>query len=174
MYIISFSDLNFHGRILKCTWLRWTRFYIWTQSAIFIPISNFFVNLFSKLPNEMRHLFASRYSLMASFDIEKCTVPRPLLQPLWCMLVDSTILERIIYYLPYTQHLQKKKFFFDCNNYCTQMNLLWLYCHPINLLSTYHTFWNLLLLIILFSINGVVRRWTQPLCHCVLLNPQWA
>ena len=100
MYIISFSDLNFHGRILKCTWLRWTRFYIWTQSAIFIPISNFFVNLFSKLPNEMRHLFASRYSLMASFDIEKCTVPRPLLQPLWCMLVDSTILERIIYILP--------------------------------------------------------------------------
>ena len=101
MYIISFSDLNFHGRILKCTWLRWTRFYIWTQSAIFIPISNFFVNLFSKLPNEMRHLFASQYtSLMASFDIEKCTVPQPLLQPLWCMLVDSTILERIIYYLP--------------------------------------------------------------------------
>ena len=90
------------------TWCRLTRFFIWPQSAIFIPILKFFVTFFSKLPNEMRHLFASRYSMMASFDIEKCTVPRPLLQPLWCMLVDSTILERIIYYLPYiTQHLQK-------------------------------------------------------------------
>ena len=116
-------------------------FHLATECNIYPYFKIFFVTLFSKLPNEMRHLFASRYSLMASFDIEKCTVPRPLLQPLWCMLVDSTILERIIYYLPYiTQHLQKKNSFFDCNNYCTQMNLLWLYCHPINLLSTYHTF----------------------------------